>query len=109
MNSNGVISFGGSFTETGHVELVCPFYTDLISVNTGTISQNSVLNTNEMNRITQLIQESFGYSFVPTGVFTATWDAVPYLGSSLVSTCTASRLDDPCMGCCYRQTPSNVY
>ena len=94
MNSDGYISFGGGFTET--IELVCPFCTDLISVNTGTISQNSVLNTNETNRITQLIQESFGYSFVPTEVFTATWDAVPYfISSSLVSTCTASRLDDP--------------
>ena len=77
-------------------EIICPFWTDLDSTFRGTISHNSILDTGKMNRITQLIQESLGYSFVPTGVFTATWDAVPYhLLSSQVSTCTASRLDDP--------------
>ena len=76
-------------------EIICPFWTDLDSRFRGTISHNSILDTNKVNRITQLIQESFGYSFVPTGVFTATWDAVPYHGSDIVSTCTASRLDDP--------------
>ena len=105
MNSNGVISFGGRFTNfisqtfpySANVELVCPFWTDLIPANAGTISQNSVLNTNETNRITQLIQESFGYSFVPTGVFTATWDAVPYYRTNRVSLHVpdSNRLDDP--------------
>ena len=93
VNSNGVISFGGEFTNinsrhfpyTATVIIVCPFWTDLHSENTGTVSQNSVLNTNKMNRITQLIQESFGYSYIPTGVFTVTWDAVPYYGSDKVS------------------------
>ena len=43
------------------------------------------LDTGKTTKITQLIQESFGYSFVPTGVFTVTWDAVPYYGTDIVS------------------------
>ena len=94
VNSNGVISFGGEFTNinsepfplyTDDIIIVCPFWTDLISQHNGTITQNSTLDTNTMNRITQLIQESFGYSFVPTGVFTVTWDTVPYYGTDIVS------------------------
>ena len=94
MNSNGVISIGGEFTNTNSapfplftdsIIIVCPFWTDLISQNTGTISQNSTLDTNKTNRITQLIQESFGYSFIPTGVLVTTWDSVPYFNIDTVS------------------------
>ena len=95
VNSNGVISLGGGFTEyssnpfpyaTGEI-LICPFWADLDpSFNGGgIISQSSVLDVIKTSKITQLIQESFGYSFVPTGVFTATWDAVPYYRTDIVS------------------------
>ena len=93
VNTNGVISLEGIFTEfssepfpyaIGKI-LICPFWTDLHPMLRGTISHNSILDTGKMNRITQLIQESLGYSFVPTGVFTATWDGVPYYRTDIVS------------------------
>ena len=96
VNTNGVISLGGGFTEyssnpfpyaTGEI-LICPFWVDLDSrpsTGGGTISQSSVLDVSMTTKITQLIQESFGYSFVPTAVFTATWDAVPYYRTNRVS------------------------
>ena len=66
----------------GRYDEIYIFSTSLNS-SAGTISQNSVLDNNKMVRITQLIQESLGYSFIPTGVFTATWDAVPYYSESV--------------------------
>ena len=39
-----------------------------------TLHINNVLDANKTIRITQLIQESFGYDFIPTGVFVATWN-----------------------------------
>ena len=115
MNSNGVISFGGEFTNfysqpfpyADDVIIVCLFWTDLISQHNGTITLNSTVDTNKMNRVTQLIriQESFGYSFVPTGVFTVTWDAVPYYGTDIVR---VIELYYRTLFHC-RQTPSNVY
>ena len=88
-----MISFKGTFSEyfarpfpyaheIGEI-IICPFWTVLWD---GAVLQNSVHDTNKVNRITQLIQESLGYSFVPTGVFTATWDGVPYYrNDSIVS------------------------
>ena len=96
VNTNGVISLGGGFKEyisnpfpyaTGEI-LICPFWVDLDSSSRngdGIISQSSVLDVSKSTKITQLIQESFGYSFVPTGVYTATWDAVPYYRTNRVS------------------------
>ena len=110
VNSNGVISLGGGFTKyssnpfpygTGEI-LICPFWVDLDSrpsTGGGTISQSSVLDVCKTTKITQLIQESFGYSFVSTAVFTATWDAVPYYGTDIIVRVLADsivdRLDDP--------------
>ena len=96
MDPGGAILFGGDIKDfilnTENVEIVGPFWAELIL---GTVSQNSVLNTNETNRITQLIQESFGYSFVPTGVFTVTWDSARYVFTDTVSVYISSKLDDP--------------
>ena len=108
VNTNGVISLRRVFAEynsgpfpydTSGEIIICPFWTDLDSSFRGTISHNSILDTGKMNRITQLIQESFGYSFVSTAVFTATWDAVPYYGTDIIVSVLADsivdRLDDP--------------
>ena len=39
-----------------------------------TLHTNNVLDANKTIRITQLIQESFEYDFISTGVFVATWN-----------------------------------
>ena len=91
VNTNGVISLGvfreyisRAFPYAIGEILICPFWVDLDSSSRnggGIISQSSVLDVSKTTKITQLIQESFGYSFVPTGVFTATWNGVPYYSS----------------------------
>ena len=95
VNTNGVISLKGIFHEHNSREfpyasgkiLICPFWADLDSSSNrgGIISQSSVLDVIKTANITRLIQESLGYSFVPTAVFTATWDAVPYYRTDIVS------------------------
>lgn len=85
VNIVGVISFEDAFDtfisrpfpySNGDI-LICPLWTDLW-YNRGTLYQNSALDINTKIRITQLIQGSLGYNFIPTGVFIATWDDVAY-------------------------------
>ena len=64
-----MISFEGA---SGYSTSIYPFGA-LLYIGT-TLHINNVLDANKMIRITQLIQESFGYDFIPTGVFVATWD-----------------------------------
>ena len=59
--------------------LICPLWTDLwYRSGITTLYVNSVLDINKKIRITQLIEGRLGYTFIPTGVFIATWDDVAY-------------------------------
>ena len=89
VNIVGVISFEDSFTtyvsrsfpySNGDI-LICPLWTDLWYTE-GTLYTNSVLDINKQIRITQLIEGRLGYTFIPTGVFIATWDDVAYFEDS---------------------------
>ena len=82
ITANGVVTFNDVFKAqplsiprtSGLV--ICPFWADTDTTN-GTISHNNGSDAN-VTRVTQLIQESFGYTFTPTVVFTATWDGLPH-------------------------------
>lgn len=59
--------------------LICPFWTDLNPEVGGTVSHNNGRSGGTTTaRVTQLIQEHFGRTFVPTGIFITTWDRVPF-------------------------------
>ena len=91
VNIVGVISFEDSFTtfisrsfpySNGDI-LICPLWTDLwYRSGITTLYVNSVLNISKKIRITQLIEGRLGYTFIPTGVFIATWDDVGYFEDS---------------------------
>lgn len=87
VTANGVISINESFMEytarsfphtVGNI-IICPFWADLDTSFTGTISHNNgSLNSAITTRVTRLIQEAFGYNFNPSGVFISTWDRLPH-------------------------------
>ncbi len=84
---NGVISVQGPFEEfipqtfpyTNGVILICPFWDDVRITHAGSIYHNNGRADGQTKfRVSQLIQESLGFNFNPTGVFIATWDAVSF-------------------------------
>ena len=64
--------------------LICPFWDDVDTIG-GTRGQiyfqNNIASSSTRQNIMELIEESFGYSFFPTGVYIATWDHVHPYGS----------------------------
>jgi len=52
---------------------ICPFCVDLYG---RMFYNNGIPDAVATAKVTQLIQESFEYSFIPTGIFIATWDNV---------------------------------
>ncbi len=96
VNSNGVLSFQGSFTLYNpqlfplslreNETLLCPFWDDINPSSGGDVYHNNVAHHQDtISKASQLIQEALGYSFHPTAVFTATWDHVPPFGGPSVS------------------------
>ena len=71
----------GPFPYSNDDILICPLWTDLW-YRRGTLYVNSVLDISKKIRITQLIEGRLGYTFIPTGVFIATWDDVGYYEDS---------------------------
>ena len=72
------------FPHTNEDVIICPFWDDIDIRYAGLIYHNNDRsNRVTRSRVTQLIQESLGFSFNPTGVFVATWDAVSYRAAGL--------------------------
>ena len=93
-----MISFEGSSEySTG----IYPFGAWLYSGTT--LHVNNVLDANKTIRITQLIQESFEYDFIPTGVFVPTWNYTEV--SSLIYHVRIIATESSLC----REEPSNVY
>ena len=84
ITANGVVTFNAVFSEfsaqqfphTDSLVILCPFWADLDTTRNGTISHNN--GSANGTRVTQLIQNSFGYTFTPIVVFIATWDGLPH-------------------------------
>ncbi len=59
--------------------LICPFWDD-VNTDGGTRGQiyfqNNIASSSTRQNVMELIEESFGYRFNPTGVYIATWDHV---------------------------------
>ncbi len=59
--------------------LICPFWDDVNTAG-GTQGQiyfqNNTASSSTRQNVLELIEESFGYRFIPTGVYIATWDHV---------------------------------
>ena len=81
---------------------IYPFWAWLYSGTT--LHINNVLDGNKIIRITQLIQESFEYDFIPTGVFVATWDYTEVSSLYIYHVRIIATESSLC-----RDTPSNVY
>ena len=94
MNTNGVLSFGQSFTRTSSSgvnfnsvsspRIIAPFWDDVNVVNGGTIYYRQ----DNTSSITDLVQQNINTQFPDVGffypslVFVATWDRVVQFGSS---------------------------
>ncbi len=63
--------------------LICPFWDDVDTAG-GTRGQiyfqNNAASSSTRQNVMELIEESFGYRFIPTGVYIATWDHVHSYG-----------------------------
>ena len=86
ITANGVVTLNDEFDDyvaqsfpytDSNLVIICPFWADLDTRRIGTISHNSA-NATMTARVTQLIQNSFGYTFTPIVVFIATWDGLPH-------------------------------
>ena len=70
------------FPHTNEDVIICPFWDDVSIVQAGSIYHNSGGSDRSTKaRVSQLIQDSLGFSFHPTGVFIATWEAVSYFAA----------------------------